>query len=103
MPKEQSDPSDPMTLVGVALPASPGALEEMGRVFAEELLRCGFGPRQILEIFGDPHYRGPNQVFRVKGEQAVRAIIAEVARVRGPRADLPGDVGAVVTADEVAR
>ncbi len=103
MPKNTSDPSDPMELVGVALPTSSDALDEMGRVFAEEFLRMGYTPEQVLGLFQDAFYRGPNQVYTVRGEQAVHAMIAEVALKWGRRAEHRSGAGAIRGEQEVAR
>ncbi len=103
MPKNTSDPSDPMELVGVALPTSSDALDEMGRTFAEEYLRMGNSPEYVLGLFEDPFYRGPNQVYTVRGAQAVRAMIEEVARKWGRRAEHRIGAGTSRGEQEVAR
>lgn len=86
MPKDESDPDDPMGLIGVVVPASPGALDEMALVFAEEFLRMGYSPEEVLGIFRNPFYRGPNQVYTLRGEEGVCKIIEEASRKWGHRA-----------------
>lgn len=100
MPKGKYDPDDPMELVGVAIPASPDALDEMARVFADEFLRIGYSPDQVFGLFKDPFYRAPNQIYVARGEQFVRGIIDDLARPGPPaeranRPDAPGAKGDV--------
>jgi len=71
-------PDDPLTLVGVALPDSDGALEEMARTFVQEYLLQGWDERRLLALFRNPFYRAPHLVYRVCGEEYVRRLIAEV-------------------------
>jgi len=92
-----------MELVGVALPASGDALDEMGRTFAEEFFRMGYSPEQVLGLFEEPFYRGPNQVHTARGAQAVRAMIDEVALKWGRRAEHRSGAEANRGEQEVAR
>jgi len=101
MPKAKYDPDDPMELVGVAVPASPDALDAMARVFADEFLRIGYSPDQILGLFEDPFYRAPNQVYVACGEQFVREIINDLAGA-GPSAKLASRPDAPSTEGDVA-
>ena len=74
-------PDDPMHLVGVALPAQGDALGEMARCLVEEYLREGWEEERLLALFRNPFYRGPHLIYRARGEDFVRAVIAE-ARAR---------------------
>ncbi len=103
MPKNEIDPSDPMELVGVTMPASSEAVDEMGLAFTEEFLRMGYSPEQVLMFFKNPFYRGPNQVYTLRGEQAVQAIIHEACRKWGPCVDRRPADGKTPAEQEVAR
>ncbi|MDR7426535.1 MAG: hypothetical protein QN152_09965 [Armatimonadota bacterium] len=70
-------PDDPLALVGVALPPSEGALEEMARTFIQEYLLQGWDERRLLALFRNPFYRAPHLVYRARGEEYVRRLIAE--------------------------
>ncbi len=72
------EPDDPLALVGVALPPSEDALEEMARTFVQEYLLQGWDERRLLAIFRNPFYRAPHLVYRARGEEYVRRLIAGV-------------------------
>ncbi len=78
MPLKPFEPDDPLALVGVALPAADGALEEMARTFVQEYLLQGWDERRLLALFRNPFYRAPHLVYRARGEEDVRRLIAEV-------------------------
>jgi hypothetical protein len=40
-------------------------------------MRMGYNHKQVLALFRNPHYTGPNMVLANKGEPFVRDIIAE--------------------------
>ena len=103
MPVGKSNPSEPMELVSLAVPTSCDSMDEMTRVFVEEFLRMGYSPEQVGEFFRDPFYRGPNQVYRARGEEVVGAIIEEAARRWGRRPHQPGGVGTTGNKREVAQ
>jgi len=83
MPYDDPDPSDPNVLVGVALPANRGSIEEMARAFAEEFAALGFEEERIVNIFRRPFYAGAHQAFRVLGEAEVRKLVRESVQVWG--------------------
>jgi hypothetical protein len=93
MPKNESDPEDPLELNGVALLTAEDTHGDMAACFVEEFLRLGHGARQILAFFRNPHYVGPHLVLRERGEDFVRAIIVEIFHGFGRGCDL-GEVGA---------
>jgi len=78
MPKDDFDFQDPFELHGMVLPAPEDTTREMAECFAEEFLRLGYGSSQILALFRNPHYLGPNLAWERQGEAAVRDTIAEV-------------------------
>lgn len=77
MPKDEFDFEDPLELNGVAFLTDEDTSAEMTGCFAEEFMRMGYNPKQVLALFRNPHYTGPNMVLANKGEPFVRQIIAE--------------------------
>jgi hypothetical protein len=77
MPKDEFDFEDPLELNGVAFLTEEDTSAEMAECFAEEFLRMGYNHKQVLALFRNPHYIGPNMVLANKGEPFVRDIIAE--------------------------
>jgi hypothetical protein len=76
MPKDEFDFDDPLELNGVAFLTDEDTSAEMAECFAEEFLRMGYNHKQVLALFRNPIYVGPNMVLQNKGEQFVRDIIA---------------------------
>ncbi len=95
MPYDDPDPGDPNVLVGVVLPGTAEAMEEMAYVFAEEFARMGQDEEAIMSLFLDPFYAGAHQAYRALGADAVRAIVHECVEVWGRAArriqDAPED------------
>src|SRR6186997_361391 len=77
MPKDEFDFEDPLELNGVSFLTQDDTSAEMTECFAEEFMRMGYNPKQVLALFRNPNYTGPNMVLSNKGEQFVRDIIAE--------------------------
>jgi hypothetical protein len=77
------DPEDPMALVGVVLDADAQAADEMARCLVEEYLREGWDEARLLALFRTPFYRALHMIYRHRGEDGVRALIAEVATTWG--------------------
>jgi hypothetical protein len=77
MPKDEFDFEDPLELNGVAFLTEADTSTEMAECFAEEFMRMGYNHNQVLALFRNPHYVGPNMVLQNKGEQFVRDTIAE--------------------------
>lgn len=76
MPKDEFDFEDPLELNGVAFLTEEDTSAEMAECFAEEFMRMGYNHKQVLALFRNPHYVGPNMVLANKGEPFVRDIIA---------------------------
>ncbi len=86
MPYSDPDPTDPMTLHGVAVETrDDGAMREMAQCFVEELFRLGFDPDRILRMFEMPEYAGPYLAHQILGEEAIRSLIDDQMSLRGPR------------------
>src|SRR5262245_28722114 len=78
MPKDEFDFEDPFELNGMALMTSEDTTNDMAECFIEEFMRMGYNAKQILALFRDPHYLGPNMALQKRGEQFVRELIIEV-------------------------
>ena len=78
MPKDEFDFDDPMQLSGVALRTEEDTTGAMCECFIEEFLRMGYNAKQVLALFGNPHYVGPNLALEKRGESFVRDLIADV-------------------------
>jgi hypothetical protein len=78
MPKDESDPEDPLELCGVGLLTEEDTSEPMTECFVEEFMRLGHTPAGILALFRNPHYTGMNMVFQSRGEAFVKDKITEV-------------------------
>jgi hypothetical protein len=83
MPYDDPDPTDPMTLHGVAFQSpDAGAMLDMVRCFIEEFARLGFDGERILRVFRTPGYVGPYGAYCELGEEAVRNLIDEEMQLR---------------------
>jgi hypothetical protein len=78
MPKDEFDFDDPMELTGVAMFTDEDTTNEMSQCFIEEFLWMGYNHKQVLALFRNPHYVGPNLVLEKRGEPFVREQIADV-------------------------
>ena len=86
MPYEDPDPTDPMTLHGVAVETDDDrALREMAACFVEEYARLGFDSQRIMAIFKTSGYAGPHMAFQAMGEAAIDKLIADTMGLRRPR------------------
>ena len=83
MPKDEFDFEDPFELNGMALLSHEDTTEEMAECFAEEFMRMGYNHKQILGLFRNPQYLGPNMAWEKRGESFIRDLIAEVFARRG--------------------
>jgi len=81
---KQLESDDPYTLVGVVVPETAGhdSTAEMARTFVEEFALMGYSPGLILRLFKRPFYLGAHMIYRQRGEEFVRSIIAETLIVR---------------------
>jgi hypothetical protein len=78
MPKDEFDFEDPFELNGMALMTHEDTTNDMAETFIEEFMRMGYGHSQILALFRNPHYLGPNMALEKRGEPFIRDLIAEV-------------------------
>lgn len=83
MAYNQTEPDDPMELVGVVVPADGEAQREMAYVFAEEFVRMGYGRERLLTLFKTPFYAGAYGAYRALGEDEIQAIIDECLNAWG--------------------
>jgi hypothetical protein len=77
MPKDEFDFDDPLELNGVALLTEEDTTDAMCECFIEEFMRMGYGHKQILALFRNPHYLGMNLVLEKRGEPFIRTAIVE--------------------------
>jgi len=78
MPKDEFDVEDPFELNGMAFLTHEDTTGTMAECFVEEFLRMGYNSRQVLALFQNPHYVGPNLAMERRGEPFVRTLIAEI-------------------------
>ena len=77
MPKDEFDPEDPLEAIAVELPCDEDTLVPMAECFVEEFMRLGKKERQILALFDNPFYAGAHLVYRARGPEFVRQLIAD--------------------------
>jgi hypothetical protein len=77
VPLGDPDPSDPLAILAVGVPAGPEAHEEMLRAFATEYRRLGWGRDRILATCRSPFYASVHGAWRLLGEARVRALVEE--------------------------
>ncbi|HWP58606.1 MAG TPA: hypothetical protein VNL14_12015 [Candidatus Acidoferrales bacterium] len=77
MTYKEIEADDPMELIGVVLPATAEAMEEMAYAFAEEFAQMGYDADALLRLFRTPFYAGAHQAYRALGDEAIRKIIRE--------------------------
>ena len=88
MPHNDPDPTDPMTLHGVAIQTDdPSVTREMAVCFIDEYLRMGHERERVLAMFKIPKYVGPYMAYRELGEAAIATLIDEAASRWGDRRD----------------
>ena len=78
MPKDEFDFEDPFELNGMAFVTHEDTSSDMAETFIEEFMRMGYGHKQILALFRNPHYLGPHLALEKRGEPFIRDLIAEV-------------------------
>ena len=94
MPYNDPDPTDPMTLHGMAIETDAATAEEsmreMAVCFAEEFARMGFDPQRIRRLFENSQYHGPYTARQALGADATDRIVEQAARLYPPgRTRLP--------------
>src|SRR5215467_1854593 len=78
MPKDEFDFEDPFELNGMAMMTHEDTTDDMAECFIEEFMRLGYNHKQVLGLFRNSFYIGPNMVLEKRGEPFVRELIAEV-------------------------
>jgi hypothetical protein len=78
MPKDEFDFEDPFELNGMAFMTHEDTTNDMAETFIEEFLRMGYNHQQLLALFRNPHYLGPNMALEKRGEPFIRDLIADV-------------------------
>ena len=78
MPKDEFDFEDPFELNGMAFLTHEDTTNDMAECFIEEFMRMGYSHQQLLALFRNPHYLGPNMAFEKRGEPFIRDLIADV-------------------------
>jgi hypothetical protein len=89
MPKDEFDFDDPLELNGMAFLTHEDTTDAMAETFIEEFLRLGYGHKQVLALFRNPHYLGPNLALEKRGEPFIRDLIAEVFARSGRKIEWP--------------
>lgn len=83
MPYDDPDPTDPLTLHGVAFETEDDqAMLDMVRCFIEEFARLGFNGDRILQVFRTKGYVGPHGAYCLLGEEVIRNLIDEEMELR---------------------
>lgn len=78
MPKDEFDFEDPFELNGMAILTHEDTTDDMAECFIEEFMRMGHKPAQLLAMFRNPHYLGPNMAYEKRGEPFIRELIGSV-------------------------
>lgn len=90
MPYDDPDPTDPMTLQGIAIETDdPNVQREMAECYIEEYLRMGYDRDRVLAMFRMPQYVGPVMAYEALGGQVIERMIDDLVAVWGGRRD-PG-------------
>ncbi len=80
MPKNEPDATDPMELSGVTFDDPTGqSVPIMAECFADEFLRLGCTPAQILDLFRSEEHRLANLAWKQLGEIAIYAMVHDRA------------------------
>ena len=95
---KELEPDDPFDMVAVPVTDTgedAEAMEEMALAFALEFVSMGWSDKTIARLFRQPFYRGPYQVYRLKGADFVDEVIRRArqehqARVQRFRREGPG-------------
>ena len=91
MSKEEFEETDPMEFVGMGVPATAQADEDMVRAVVEEFLLLGFDRDRLLRLFRDPFYAGTHRVFVERGEEFVTGLLDRVLEEWAPANVAEGD------------
>ncbi len=78
MPKDETDPEDPMEFVAMECPADAESEGRMAECFVEEFLLMGFDRQKLVGLFQNPLYQGTHRLWLQNGEAWVNAVIDRV-------------------------
>lgn len=78
MAEKRFEEEDPMELVGMVLPGTPGQLEAMSEAVVEEYVRLGWDEPRLMTLFTQPFFMATHRIYRLKGEAYVRGLIRKV-------------------------
>src|SRR5262245_4619120 len=78
MPKDEFDFDDPFELNGMAMVTQEDTTNDMAECFIEELMSLGYNHKQVLGLFRNSFYVGPNMALEKRGEPFIRDLITEV-------------------------
>ena len=84
--KKEVEDDDPFEMVGIGFDGqSEAELKDMALCFAEEFIREGWDEMELFYLFQSPLYVGPHMVWKQKGDEFVKAVIAEAVSMWRPR------------------
>ena len=87
MPKDEFDFDDPLELNGMAFVTDEDTTDAMCECFIEEFMRMGYDANQVLALFRNKNYLGPNMALQKRGEHHIRDSITAVFAQWGRQAD----------------
>ena len=93
MTKDDCDFEDPFELNGMAFMTHEDTTNDMAETFIDEFMRLGYNPQQLLALFRNSHYLGPNMAFEKRGEPFIRELIADVFARWGKVVTWPDSAG----------
>jgi len=93
MPKDEFDFEDPFELNGMAFMTHEDTTDAMAETFIEEFMRMGYGHKQVLALFRNPHYIGPNMALEKRGELFIRDLVTDVFARWGKQVEWPVAAG----------
>lgn len=83
MPKQDPDLEDPLSLDAVVYDDPTGAsTRQMAESFADEFLRLGHSPGEVLDLFRSSEHQLPYHAWSTLGEVAIYTLVQELARER---------------------
>ena len=65
-------------LNGIVCMNDQDTTNDMAETFIEEFMGMGYGHKQVLALFRNPHYLGPHMALEKRGEPFIRDLITEV-------------------------
>lgn len=81
MPKNEPDHTDPLELTGVAFDDPTGqSVLVMAECFADEFLRLGHSPEDVLSLFRSPEHQLAHLAWLQLGEVQIFAMVQDIAR-----------------------